>query len=185
MRIPARSEWVRVVRLATAGVAARLGFSYDEVEDLKLAVAEACNNAILHGNASAEKSEQIAPDDAVFVTVRWTILPDRLLVSVSDEGRLSAAGLSLPDPKTLADEPELREGGMGLLLIQTLMDEVELESGPHADTTLHMVKYAPRVSVPSAQRSDSERRSALTAKRDANDRVAPTTHVSTPTGAKR
>jgi anti-sigma regulatory factor (Ser/Thr protein kinase) len=54
LTFPAQSEWVSVVRLATAGVASRMGFSYDEVEDIKLAIAEACNNAILH--AHPEKS---------------------------------------------------------------------------------------------------------------------------------
>lgn len=142
MRIPASAEWVRVVRLATAGVAARLGFSYDDIEDLKLAVAEACNNAILHGSALPENGE--ACDPGVTVTVRWTILPDRLKISVTDQGRLGEAGLKLPEvPESAADD--LKEGGMGLILIQTLMDEVEHESGPHADTTLHMTKMAPPV----------------------------------------
>jgi serine/threonine-protein kinase RsbW len=150
MRIPTRAEWVRVVRLATAGVAARLGFSYDDVEDLKLAVAEACNNAILHGNAGVR---DVNNDESLpFVTVKWAVFPDRLHISVSDQGRLDT--LVLPTSPTTSAQSEsdgdelsaeLPEGGMGLLLIQSLMDEVTQESGPHADTTLHMVKYAPPV----------------------------------------
>ena len=161
MRIPARAEWVRVVRLATAGVAARLGFSYDDVEDLKLAVAEACNNAILHGNGGTQTSD--AADTLPFVTVKWAVFPDRLRVSVSDEGRLDAAGLPITPQSDVEGEvtegeatpdeisDDLPEGGMGLLLIQSLMDEVEQESGPHADTTQHMVKYAPPVQASGAR----------------------------------
>jgi serine/threonine-protein kinase RsbW len=187
MRIPARPEWVRVVRLATAGVAARLGFSYDEVEDLKLAVAEACNNAILHGNGGRIAAPQSG--GAPLVTVIWTILPDRLRISVSDQGRLPAPGLALPEPSTQdAGEEELREGGMGLLLIQTLMDEVELDSGPHADTTLHMIKYAPR--VPAAHRVAAQAASTPTSSRSGatNDGRVARRHAqraSSPTGARR
>jgi serine/threonine-protein kinase RsbW len=158
MRIPARAEWVRVVRLATAGVAARLGFSYDDVEDLKLAVAEACNNAILHGNAGVRNVDNDA--SLPFVTVKWAVFSDRLRISVSDQGRLD--NLVLPASPTSAAQSEsdgdelsaeLPEGGMGLLLIQSLMDEVSQESGPHSDTTLHMVKYAPPVEASGARSS--------------------------------
>ena len=145
MRIPARPEWVRVVRLATAGVAARLGFSYDEVEDLKLAVAEACNNAILHGNAGMSSTPNTPLPQ---VTIRWKISPDRLRISVSDEGRLNEGALPLLAKTSVPNE--LPEGGMGLILIQSLMDEVEHEFGPHADTTLHMTKFAPSVRLPAS-----------------------------------
>ena len=53
IRIPASADWVRVVRLTVAGIAGRMGFTFDDVEDIKLAVAEACNNAILHSGANS------------------------------------------------------------------------------------------------------------------------------------
>ena len=49
LEIPAVAEWVAVARLAVAAVASRQRFSVDEIEDIKLAVAEACTNAIQHG----------------------------------------------------------------------------------------------------------------------------------------
>ena len=130
LRIPAHAEWVRVVRLATAGVASRVGFSYDEVEDIKLAIAEACNNAILHSVPGASTP---------IVTIRWQILEDGVRISVSDEGRL-AAGLQRRSTPTEESIEDLPEGGMGLILIEGLMDEVEHESGPELDTTIHMTK---------------------------------------------
>jgi len=40
--VPARPDYVRVLRAVTASVAARLEFTYDRIEDLKLAISEAC-----------------------------------------------------------------------------------------------------------------------------------------------
>jgi serine/threonine-protein kinase RsbW len=42
LRIPADSAYLSVLRTATAGLAARLDFTLDEIEDLRIAVDEAC-----------------------------------------------------------------------------------------------------------------------------------------------
>jgi anti-sigma regulatory factor (Ser/Thr protein kinase) len=42
MTIPAVLSYVRLPRVAIAGLATRSGFSYDEVEDLRLAIGEVC-----------------------------------------------------------------------------------------------------------------------------------------------
>lgn len=42
MTIPAMLAYVRLPRVAIAGLATRAGFSYDEVEDLRLAIGEVC-----------------------------------------------------------------------------------------------------------------------------------------------
>ncbi len=46
LRIPREPEWVAVARLAVAGVANRLRFSVEDIEDIKLAIAEACTTCI-------------------------------------------------------------------------------------------------------------------------------------------
>jgi serine/threonine-protein kinase RsbW len=40
LTVPAGAEYARIARITTAGVATRLGFSIDDVEQLKLAVGE-------------------------------------------------------------------------------------------------------------------------------------------------
>ncbi|MGZ4427397.1 MAG: anti-sigma factor [Nocardioidaceae bacterium] len=42
LRIPADSQYLAVLRTATAGLAARLDFTLDDIEDLRIAVDEAC-----------------------------------------------------------------------------------------------------------------------------------------------
>jgi len=141
--IPAEAEYVLVVRLAVTGVASRMAFSFDQIEEIKLAVAEACNNAILHAAPTSS-----APD-ALEVTVKVVPYPDRLEISVSDEGFVAPPGL--PKPRTSKPAGtvdglslDLPEGGMGLLLMQTLMDEVSHHTGKADRTSVRMVKYLAR-----------------------------------------
>ena len=42
LTMPARPELLRVARLTAAGLAGRLGFNFDEIEDVKIAVDELC-----------------------------------------------------------------------------------------------------------------------------------------------
>ena len=42
LRLPADSAYVSVLRTASAGLAARLDFTLDDIEDLRMAVGEAC-----------------------------------------------------------------------------------------------------------------------------------------------
>lgn len=54
IRLPADSAYLSVLRTATAGLAARLDFTLDEIEDLRIAVDEACS--LLLSGTGAEAS---------------------------------------------------------------------------------------------------------------------------------
>lgn len=64
IRIPASPAYLQVVRLISAGLASRLGFTIDEIEDLKIAVDEMC--AYLTGSQGRAGELQLAfeVDDA-------------------------------------------------------------------------------------------------------------------------
>lgn len=71
--VPALTGYLGVVRTATAGLAARLSFTLDEIEDLRIAVDEACVMLLsLPG-----------PPPPATLTCRFRVLPDALAVTVS------------------------------------------------------------------------------------------------------
>jgi serine/threonine-protein kinase RsbW len=122
LRIPARAEWVAVARLAAAAVGSRMRFSVDEIDDLKLAIAEACTNII-------QRSEGIENID-----LRWEAGPTELRITVSGDGRAP----KLESVKG-ADEDN-KVGGLGVFLIRALMDSVEYEIDQQRGARLVMNK---------------------------------------------
>jgi serine/threonine-protein kinase RsbW len=123
LRIPCKAEWVAVARLAVAAVANRLKFSIEEIEDVKLAVAEACTNAIQHSDGTGQ------------IEILCLTEPDGLRVRVRDH----SYGTPSEHVRTLSAE-EVRVGGLGVFLIRSLMDEVEYDAHPERGTDLTMVK---------------------------------------------
>ena len=137
LTIPAGSEWVRVARLTVAGVASRLPFPVDAVEDIKLAVTEAINNAIQH--APLQTPPGTNPTISIVIETSST----GLWINIVDGGRLQTE-LPATHSGTSANWPdELPEGGLGLMLIRSLMDEVDHQSGPARDTVVRMFKRVP------------------------------------------
>ena len=54
IRLPADSAYLSILRTATAGLAARLDFTLDEIEDLRIAVDEACAMLLPHAVDTAQ-----------------------------------------------------------------------------------------------------------------------------------
>ncbi len=123
--LPNRIGYERIAMNCSASFARIVGFASDRIEDLKTAVAEACINAIEHGNKSH-------PDTRVLVTMNFN---DNIFsVSVADEGD----GISeLPGDQAILQKIEKLEPpkGLGLYLIKQLVDQVEFNAmtkGRHA-----------------------------------------------------
>jgi serine/threonine-protein kinase RsbW len=124
LKIPGRAEWVAVARLAVAAVASRLRFSVDEIEDIKLAIAEACTNSI----------QASGGEDAGVIEIVCDALEDELRVKVRDHS--PAPHLESP-PRPIV---EGRTEELGVFLIRALMDTVEYASDPRNGTELLMTK---------------------------------------------
>lgn len=136
MSVPAKSAYISVVRLTVSGVAHRLGFTYDDIEDIKVAISEAVTNAVQH---AYQRNEQGT------VGVGFRLYDDRLEMMVADDGHsfdfervYDKVG---PVPEDVPVQ-QLSEGGLGLLLMETLMDQVHISSD-HGVMVL-MTKYVQR-----------------------------------------
>jgi serine/threonine-protein kinase RsbW len=137
LQIPARAEFVALVRLVVSSLAsARRVLADDRIDDLKLAVSEACTNAIeAHGAASLEDR----------IVVRCREADDRLEVSVEDRGE-GFDPQALPEHPPVTDPLRLNfERGLGIPLIRTLVDEVAFEPSD-AGTSVRLTMYCGRVS---------------------------------------
>ncbi len=119
VNIPSNPIFERVVRASAAEIGETLGFSGDRIEDLKLAVSEAVNNAIEHGNKSEAHK---------LVEVVFALDQEKLEVRISDQG----AGIERLDfSRRIVEEQNLEEGmlrGFGTYLISALVDDCEVSS---------------------------------------------------------
>ncbi len=122
---PNRMGYEKIAMACAASYARVLGFKPDRIEDLKTALAEACINAIEHGN--------LGRDDAR-VVVRLFGEDKMLTVWVLDEG---TGLMSAPPEPSIEKKMDSMEPprGFGLFLIRNLADEVSFDrigDGGHA-----------------------------------------------------
>lgn len=133
MKVPAKSEYIGIVRLTLSGIASRMGYSYDVIEDLKIATSEACTNAVQHAYKIDEGGE---------VVVGFGLYEDRLEVMIADNGEsfdFEQKKNELGPYSALSPIDQLPEGGLGLYLMETLMDEVRVLD--NSGVTVFMIKY--------------------------------------------
>ena len=112
IEIPPRPEYVAVVRLALASLARKAGFDEERVDELRIAVSEACTSAVM---AAAEaKSDQM-------IRVGWEEQDDRVMIEI--HGDLDApAGPGNDTPVTLQLSSRVV---MAEALLRTLADHYE------------------------------------------------------------
>ena len=123
--IPGKPAYLTMVRLAIGSVADTAGFDYEEIEDIKTAVSEACKNVACHGyDGFAEE-----------YTVECVAEEGNLEIYVSD---ISDNHLLEKLSKPCRDCPN--EGNLGIYVAQSLMTNVELIDNEQGKKTIKMVK---------------------------------------------
>lgn len=86
LRLPADGAYVSVLRTTTAGLAARLDFTIDDIEDLRIAVGEACAMVLPEADAGSS------------LLALFHLAPSRLTVSVG----VQASSAATPDYDSFA-----------------------------------------------------------------------------------
>jgi len=130
LKLPCKPEFVGVARLTVLGIAGRMSFSYDEVEDVRLAVGEACTTAV----ERAVKANKTDTD----ISIIGSILGNKLTIEVRDQ---AGHPIDAADKPQTTEVEELDEQGLGALLMELLVDEFNVESYEDG-TIVRMVKYA-------------------------------------------
>jgi len=119
VNIPSNPIFERIVRASAAELGQAIGLPPERVEDLKLAVSEAVNNAIDHGNQR---------ESTKLVEVIFALDADKLEVRIRDEG----GGTDRVDfSRKIIEEQNLDSGmhrGFGMYLISALVDDYEISS---------------------------------------------------------
>jgi serine/threonine-protein kinase RsbW len=133
LTFPAKADYLLLARLALGGVVRDMPVGPELLADLRLAVTEACGNAVRHAYADGEGSVEVA----------FVVSEDRLEMIVEDAG--SGVGLQVLE-RFLEPEPLIVEapvdGGMGMAIIRAIVDELDVRSGKDGrGTVVHMTKY--------------------------------------------
>jgi len=122
--IPSELGYEKMAQKLTGAVAQQMGFALDRVDDLKTSVAEACLNAIEHGNQL---------DANIPVRVLFSIDADQLAIDIEDQGLSGPPPAYFPKPditRMVTGQDPL--GHMGIYVIRHLVDEagfVEPQTG--------------------------------------------------------
>jgi anti-sigma regulatory factor (Ser/Thr protein kinase) len=118
LTIPARPEFLRLARLAAADVGARSGLSYDDIDDLKIAVDELCFAVM--GDADGGPGAR-----ASSLSIRFTTSDDAIEI----EGSCDGPGI-----------PELND--LSRAIVTAVVQDYELD-GSGASARFRMVKRVP------------------------------------------
>lgn len=118
LTVPAKKEWVLVLRMAAAGVSALYDLPVDVLEDLRTAIEESCE-LLLHQDYTAET-----------LTLKCEARKDGLHVCLSAMERTCCC----------AEEPA--DADIARLILQPLVKEVELEQDESGVHCVHMTMPA-------------------------------------------
>ena len=128
MTIRSSLEEIEAVEKMAERAADRMKFSEEERDSLAIAVTEAVNNAIIHGNKQDRRKR---------VNLRFDFEGEKLIVKIKDQG----TGFNpdkISDP--LAPENLLKESGRGVFILSTLMDEVKFNFDKGTEITLVKIR---------------------------------------------
>lgn len=123
--ITGKPKYITMVRLAIGSIADADGFNVDEIDDIKMAVGEACKNISCHGKEG--------------MAAQYTV------ECISDENSMEIYVTDTSEKETLKDQSMKcidcpNEGDIGFYVIKSLMTEAEIIETEAGNKTIKMVK---------------------------------------------
>ncbi len=134
LKLPSSTNHLELIREFVTNIARGVGFDDEKINQIELAVDEACTNVVKH----AYQGDDRQPLDVMVQTDA-----KKFKIIISDKGRgFSPKKIKTPDMKKYLSE--MRVGGLGIYLMQTLMDEVDFKMEPGKKNQVQLVKYIPQ-----------------------------------------
>ena len=128
INLPSKIGYERVAMASLAALARIGGLAAARIDDLKSAVAEACINAMQHGNKWRPEAR---------VVVHLNLSDDRFIISVTDQGGGIPEVPEYPGAAKIIEE-NASPRGLGVFMIQNLVDEVRFNETADGGHTMIM-----------------------------------------------
>jgi serine/threonine-protein kinase RsbW len=125
--IPSNPKYLSVVRSVTVKVGQVDGIREELLEDIRLAVDEACANVIKHAYRG---------DTSGKIVIKYTTTPDNYQVIITDNG-IKAYNYLLKG----RDLDDVRPGGLGIHFIKRVFDVFELDEKKKKGNRLILIKH--------------------------------------------
>ncbi len=132
IQTPGEMHYLHRIREFVTGIAEESGINEHDIDNIELAVDEACANVIEHGYGQDVLNRNI--------TIRMEIDAAKLVLTIIDQGKQF-------DPRT-KKQPNIdklirmkRDGGLGISLIKRTMDEIDYRTTPDGHNELVLTKY--------------------------------------------
>ncbi len=127
LTIPAAPEMELTATKTAEAVGEFMGLDEEKIEEIKMALIEACINAIEHSQSSDQR-----------INISFDIGDEALAIRISDHGKGFDVSKVRGDLKKRHDRGE-RKRGWGLTIMEELMDEVRVDSSEQG-TSITMIK---------------------------------------------
>ena len=117
LHMPKGEKFLSVARLAASGIASKMDFPQDEIEDIKMAITEACNNTLPRAK------------DNNNICINFEMQKNKLEITIKDK------------TQALEKDDFEKKNALGISFIKSLMDELEYVADRELGTTIKMSKY--------------------------------------------
>ena len=120
LKVKSKTDNLSVIRDFISSNAYKAGISTEAVDNIMLAVDEACTNIIKHAYKSY-------PEGVIIIKINYDI--KKFTISIIDYGK-TFDPTSVPKPDLKKYYHEHKVGGLGMYLMRTLMDDVKYTTVP-------------------------------------------------------
>lgn len=132
VQTPGDISYLHRIREFIAGIATEVGIDQEEIDNIELAVDEACTNVIEHGYEPDDPNKEL--------TIRMEINTSKLVLTVIDHAR--PFNMLRYTPREVSElKAEGKDGGLGIRLIKHIMDTIDYQTRADGHNELIMTKY--------------------------------------------